>query len=58
MPLPAHPTDHYLPPGMPGYRDTKLLPVPGQNVAKARALAARHAGRTAVLYTCNALAMP
>ncbi|MFL5862783.1 MAG: ABC transporter substrate-binding protein, partial [Solirubrobacteraceae bacterium] len=52
VPLPAHPTDHYLPPGMPGYRDTTFYPTT-PNVAQARALA-HGAGRTAVLYTCNA----
>ena len=51
VPLPAHPTDHYLPPGMPGFRDAHVYPMT-PNVAKARSLA--HGGRrTAVLYTCN-----
>ena len=26
-PLPAHPTDHYLPPGMPGFRDAHVYPM-------------------------------
>ena len=50
-PLPAHPTDHYLPPGMPGFRDAHVYPMT-PNVAKARSLA-RGGRRTAVLYTCN-----
>ena len=56
VPLPAHPTDHYLPPGIPGYRDTTVYPTT-PNVARARALA--HGARgTAVLYTCNAFPCP
>ena len=56
VPLPAHPTDHYLPPGIPGYRDTSFYPTT-PNVARARALA--HGARgTAVLYTCNAFPCP
>ena len=50
-PLPAQPTDHYLPPGMPGFRDAHVYPMT-PDVVKARSLA-RGAGRTAVLYTCN-----
>jgi YVTN family beta-propeller protein len=50
-PLPEHPTDHYLPPGMPGYSDAHAYPLT-PDVAKARALA-QGAGRTAVLYTCD-----
>jgi YVTN family beta-propeller protein len=50
-PLPAHPTDHYLPPGMPGYRDAHIYPMT-PNVARARSLAPG-GRRTAVLYTCN-----
>ena len=37
-PLPAHPTDHYLPPGMPGFRDAHVYPMT-PDVAKARKLA-------------------
>jgi ABC-type transport system substrate-binding protein len=50
-PFPLHPTDHYLPPGMPGYRAVHVYPLTA-NSAKARALADGH-GRTAVLYTCD-----
>jgi YVTN family beta-propeller protein len=51
QPLPEHPTDHYLPPGMPGYRNEQLYP-PTPDLVKARQLA-NGDGRTAVLYTCN-----
>ena len=36
QPLPERPTDHYLPPGMPGYRDAHVYPTT-PNLAKARA---------------------
>jgi peptide/nickel transport system substrate-binding protein len=49
--LPDRPTDHYLPPGMPGYSDARLYPL-NPDPAKATALA-RGRGRTAVLYTCE-----
>jgi YVTN family beta-propeller protein len=50
--LPDTPTDHYLPPGMPGYRAANVYPLT-PDLAKARQLiaAAHAAGRTAVLYT-------
>ena len=51
-PLPEHPTDHYLPPGMPGYRDVHVYPLTPDRV-KARRLASGRSGATAVLYTCN-----
>src|SRR6185503_14748147 len=48
--LPADPTDHYLPPGIPGHVDGHIYPlVP--DLTKARRLAKGHAGATAVLYT-------
>jgi peptide/nickel transport system substrate-binding protein len=51
VPLPDRPTDHYIPPGMPGYSDARVYPLT-PNLAKATALA--HGGsRTAVLYTCD-----
>ena len=52
--LPDTPTDHYLPPGMPGYRAAHVYPLT-PDLAKARQLitAAHAAGRTAVLYTLN-----
>jgi YVTN family beta-propeller protein len=59
LPVPERPTDHYLPPGMPGYRDAHVYPTT-PNVAKARELIreAHAAGRTAVLYTCDAYPCP
>jgi YVTN family beta-propeller protein len=52
--LPDTPTDHYLPPGMPGYRAAHVYPLT-PDLAKARQLitAAHAAGRTAVLYTLD-----
>jgi ABC-type transport system substrate-binding protein len=52
--LPDTPTDHYLPPGMPGYRAAHIYPLT-PDLAKARQLitAAHAAGRTAVLYTLD-----
>jgi YVTN family beta-propeller protein len=49
--LPDRPTDHYLPPGVPGYSEAHVYPL-GPAPAKARTLA-QGAGRTAVLYTCD-----
>jgi YVTN family beta-propeller protein len=51
QPGPERPADHYLPPGIPGFRDTHVYP-PAPDVAKARQLA-QGRGKTAVLYTCN-----
>jgi YVTN family beta-propeller protein len=50
--LPEPPTDHYLPPDMPGYRDTHVYPLTS-DLAKARQLARGHADARAVLLTCN-----
>jgi len=50
--VPEYPTDHYLPPGMPGYRDNHFYPL-GGDVARAKQLAAGHQGATVVLYTCE-----
>ena len=55
-PLPTQPTDHYLPPGMPGFRNSHAYPMT-PNVAKARELA-QGGGRTAVLYTCDSSPCP
>jgi peptide/nickel transport system substrate-binding protein len=45
-------TDQILQPGMPGYRDYRLYPLGGANVAKARALARGHLrDRTVVMYS-------
>jgi peptide/nickel transport system substrate-binding protein len=50
FPLPGDPTDHYLPPGIPGHVNGHTYPlVP--NLTKARRLAKGHAGAAAVLYT-------
>ena len=56
QPLPERPTDHYLPPGMPGFRDARIYPIEPDPV-KARELG-HGGGRTAVLYTCNAFPCP
>jgi YVTN family beta-propeller protein len=55
-PLPEPTTDHYLPPGMPGFRDTHIYPMT-PDVVKARELG-QGGGRTAVLYTCDAYPCP
>jgi ABC-type transport system substrate-binding protein len=53
-PYAARPTDHYLPPVMPGFRKEHLYPLGGPNLSKARALASgRTRSRRAVLYTCS-----
>ena len=53
---PTSPSDQYLPPGMPGFREARVYPLtPG--VKKARALAGDHR-RTAVLYTCSSTPCP
>jgi peptide/nickel transport system substrate-binding protein len=51
-PLPEHPTDHYLPPGIPGYRNVHIYPLTS-DLAKASRLAKGHPRATAVLYTCD-----
>ena len=50
--LPGDPTDHYLPPGIPGHVNGHIYPLT-PDLTKARRLAKGHAGATAVLYTCN-----
>jgi ABC-type transport system substrate-binding protein len=59
QPLPGRPTDHYLPPRMPGFRDAHIYPST-PNVLRARDLVrqAHAGGRTAVLYTCDAYPCP
>jgi peptide/nickel transport system substrate-binding protein len=45
-------TDHYLPPGMPGYRAARVYPTHPDPATARRLVRAAHAeGRTAVLYT-------
>ena len=56
QPLPERPADHYLPPGMPGYRDARVYPMT-PDVARARRLG-QGGGRTAVLYTCDVSPCP
>jgi ABC-type transport system substrate-binding protein len=52
--LPEHPTDHYLPPGLPGYRAAHVYPLtPELAKARQRIKAAHAAGRTAVLFTLD-----
>jgi ABC-type transport system substrate-binding protein len=48
--LPEHPTDDYLPPGLPGHVGVRVYP-DTPDLAAARRLAAGHAGATVVLYT-------
>jgi ABC-type transport system substrate-binding protein len=55
-PLPTQPTSHYLPPGMPGFRDAQAYPMT-PDVSTARTLA-HGGGRTAVLYTCDSSPRP
>jgi peptide/nickel transport system substrate-binding protein len=47
------PTDQYLPPGIPGYKDEQIYSTSGPDVAKAKELAGSGANGAAVLYTCN-----
>jgi ABC-type transport system substrate-binding protein len=54
--LPESPTDHYLPAGMPGFRDVRVYPLT-PDAAKARRLATG-GGRTAWLYTCDVSPCP
>src|SRR5204863_1378076 len=49
--LPQKPTDQYLPPGMPGFRDVSVYPLT-PDLVKAKELAGRKR-RHAILYSCN-----
>jgi peptide/nickel transport system substrate-binding protein len=50
--LAGRPTDQYLPPSMPGFRDAHLYPLDGPDLGKARRLARGHLrGGEAVLWT-------
>jgi peptide/nickel transport system substrate-binding protein len=52
QPLPERPTDHYLPPGIPGFRDAHVYPMTPDRAKARRLVRAAHAvGRVAVLYT-------
>jgi peptide/nickel transport system substrate-binding protein len=57
--LPERPTDHYLPPAMPGFRNAHIYPNT-PNIVKARALVqeAHAGGRAAILGTCNTYPCP
>jgi peptide/nickel transport system substrate-binding protein len=58
-PLPARPTDHYLPPGVPGFRDAHVYPTTPDAVKARELIKQAHAtGRTAVLDTCDAYPCP
>jgi YVTN family beta-propeller protein len=59
QPLPGPTADHYLPPGMPGYRAAHVYP-PRPDPARARQLvqSAHARGRTAVLYNGNVTVQP
>jgi DNA-binding SARP family transcriptional activator/ABC-type transport system substrate-binding protein len=46
------PADHYLPPAIPGYRDSHLYPLARPDLEQARALARGHGGR-ALLHVCD-----
>jgi DNA-binding SARP family transcriptional activator/ABC-type transport system substrate-binding protein/streptogramin lyase len=50
---PQLPADHYLPPGLPGYRDAHIYPLDGPNLATARRLASGLGGK-AVMFSCKA----
>lgn len=53
-PYAAVPTDQYLPPALPGFRDVHIYPLDGPDLAKARALAGgRTRSGSVVLYTCS-----
>jgi peptide/nickel transport system substrate-binding protein len=49
---PGLPTDQYIPPGLPGFKDAAIYPLGGPELADARRLAGR-VERDAVLYTCD-----
>lgn len=52
--VPERPTDHYLPPGILGFRDAHVYPMtPDRSKARHLVRLAHAAGRTAVLYTLD-----
>ena len=51
------PTDQYLSPAVPGFRDADIYPVEGPDFAAAKRLAGDRGG-TAVLYTCDSSPCP
>jgi peptide/nickel transport system substrate-binding protein len=48
----GEPSDQYLPPGLPSYKDANLFPLSGPDVEKAKELMGGKTGK-AVMYTCN-----
>ena len=52
---PGRPTDQFIPPGLPGFRDAAIYPLGDPDLGRARRLAGDRR-RRAVLYTCNARA--
>ena len=48
----GEPTDQYLPPGLPSFKDADLYPLAGPDVEKAKELMGGKTGK-AVMYTCN-----
>ena len=57
IPLPQHETDHYIPPGLPGYRDTHVYPVV-PDLPQARRLATPRAQNTLILDVCDVSPCP
>jgi ABC-type transport system substrate-binding protein len=51
------PTDQYLPPGVPGFKDAHIYPLDGPDLEIAKRLARGRGGR-AVFYTCNVAPCP
>lgn len=49
---PGRPTDQFIPPGLPGFRDAAIYPLGDPDLERARRLAGDRR-RRAVLYTCN-----
>lgn len=50
--LPGRPTDQFIPPGLPGFKDVSINPLGGPDLARAKRLAG--AGRRhGTLYTCS-----
>ena len=57
--LPERPTDHYLPPEMPGFRNARIYPnTPKIDKARALVVEAHAGGHSAVLDTCKAYPCP
>jgi class 3 adenylate cyclase/ABC-type transport system substrate-binding protein len=51
--VPGRPTDQFIPPGLPGFRDAAIWPLGGPDLVRARRLAGKRRRRSAVLYTCS-----